>query len=74
MKLLKMLDDLNRRGVRFALSNVLAAKGNINYILESWLHDNSNYICHHLDFSYKNSNYHKKNKIDLDDEVLITNY
>lgn len=72
--LLKMLDDLNRCGVRFALSNVLTAKGNINYILESWLHDNSNYICHHLDFSYKNSNYHKKEKDDLVDEVLITNY
>lgn len=72
--LLKMLDELNTRRVRFALSNVLTSKGNTNNILESWLHDNPNYICHHLDFSYKNSNYHKKEKDDQVDEVLITNY
>lgn len=72
--LLQFLDKLHNQKVKFALSNVLSSKGNVNTILESWLNLHPNYICHHLNFSYKNSNYHKKEKNDQVDEVLITNY
>lgn len=72
--LLKMLDKLNERKVRFALSNVLSAKGKVNNILDSWLNKNPEYKCYHLNFDYKNSSYHKTERINKTDEVLITNY
>lgn len=72
--LLKMLDKLNERKLRFALSNVLSAKGKVNNILDSWLNKNPEYKCYHLNFDYKNSNYHKTERINKADEVLITNY
>lgn len=71
-RLLTYLDELNSNKIRFALSNVLSTDGKTNNILKQWL-DAKGYNCHHLDFSYKNSNYHKKN-ISKTDEVLITNY
>lgn len=71
-KLLFYLDELSKNEIRFALSNVLSTDNKTNTILQSWLNER-NYNCYHLDFSYKNSNYHKKN-IAKTDEVLITNY
>ena len=71
-RLLAYLDELNDNKIRFALSNVLSTVGKTNNILKQWLEE-KRYNCHHLDFSYKNSNYHKKN-ISKTDEVLITNY
>ena len=71
-KLLSYLDELSRNKIRFALSNVLSTDNKTNTILQTWLNE-KNYNCYHLDFSYKNSNYHKKN-ISKTDEVLITNY
>lgn len=73
-KLLAYLDSLNEKKTKFALSNVLTSNGKENLILKKWIDTNSNYICHHLDFSYKNSNYHKKQVSEKTDEVLITNY
>ena len=71
-RLLDYLDSLNANKVPFALSNVLSTDNKTNVILNDWLNQR-NYNCHHLDFTYKNSNYHKKN-IAKTDEVLITNY
>ena len=71
-RLLCYLDELNAAKIRFALSNVLSTDGKSNTILQQWLTERK-YVCHHLDFSYKNSNYHKKN-VAKTDEVLITNY
>ena len=70
--LLTYLDELDGNKIHFALSNVLSTDGKTNDILKQWLTEKG-YNCHHLDFSYKNSNYHKKN-ISETDEVLITNY
>lgn len=72
-KLLDFLDNCNSKSIRFALSNVLEIDGKENQILKNWLSKN-NYICHHLNFSYKNSNYQKKYNQEKTDEVLITNY
>ena len=71
-RLLSYLDELSENGIQFALSNVLSTDNKTNSILQEWL-NKRNYHCHHLEFSYKNSNYHKKH-IDKTDEVLITNY
>ena len=71
-KLLSYLDELSDNNIHFALSNVLFTDNKTNTILQIWLSER-NYNCHHLDFSYKNSNYHKKH-VAKTDEVLITNY
>lgn len=72
-KLLAFLDACTGKRVKFALSNVLSTDGKENQILKDWLVVNK-YTCHHLNYSYKNSNYHKKENAEKTDEVLITNY
>lgn len=69
--LLNLLDQLNGRGVRFALSNVLSSKGFDNEILIEW---SSQYKVNYLNYSYSNSNYQIKDKENKSIEVLITNY
>lgn len=73
-QLLAFLDSASQRQIRFALSNVLETDGKENTFLKNWLKENKQYNCHNLDFSYKNSNYHKKNITEKSKEVLITNY
>ncbi len=70
-ELLGLLDSLNCKGIRFALSNVLFSKGKTNDLLIDWSKD---YNVHHLDYTYKNCSYHTKDKTSKPDEVLITNY
>ena len=69
--LLNLLDNLDSKSVKFALSNVLFSKGKTNDILIEW---SKKYIVHHLDYTYQNCNYHTKDKESKPDEVLITNY
>jgi len=59
--LYNMLDELNKRHIKFALSNVLSSKGKTNAILSDWLKQR-NYRTVHLDYSYSNSSYQAKNK------------
>lgn len=73
-QLLAYLDSLNNHNVKFALSNVLSSEEKTNTILLNWLNEHPHYICHHLNYSYKNSNYHRNNTTAKSDEVLITNY
>lgn len=72
-ELLKYLDNLNKKGIKFALSNVLEHKGRKNDILIEWVNKN-NYIVHTLNYNYKNSSYQGKNTNKRTVEVLITNY
>ena len=69
-KLLNILDDLNSRGVKFALSNVLIANDRKNEILTEW---SKKYIVYTIKNSFNHSNYRRKKKDDTI-EVLITNY
>jgi DNA adenine methylase len=68
LSLLGILDELNERGVRFAISNLLTHKGQENTIFAEWSAKyttdkiTSNYISYH-DNSVKNSR-----------EVLVRNY
>ena len=72
--LLKYLDKLTANEIKFALSNVLESNGNENTILKEWVEANSSYKVLNLDFSYNNSNYHKRNRELSTKEVLIINY
>ena len=72
--LYEFLNNLHAHNIRFALSNVLTSKGNTNTILQQWLEDNPQYNCHHLNYTYSNSNYQVKDRTLVSDEVLITNY
>lgn len=71
--LLNFLDVANKKGFKFALSNVLESKNKRNNILSEWIDENG-YYCNYLNKSYSNSNYHRKNKDSVSEEVLITNY
>ena len=68
--LLNILDDLNSRGVKFALSNVLVANDKKNDILTEW---SKKYTIYIIKNTFNNSNYRRKSKDDTI-EVLITNY
>ena len=68
--LLSILDDLNARGVFFALSNVVKSNGKENLILIEWA---KKYHVHYLNRQYRNANYRRKNITEAI-EVLITNY
>ena len=65
--LLSILDDLDNKGIKFALSNNLKYD---NPLLKEWM---QKYNVHYLNANYSNCNYHKKDK-SPDIEVLITNY
>lgn len=70
IELLKCLDEINKRGIRFMMSNVLTHKGNENMILKEWI---KGYRVIEL-----NNNFNRINKIhngELESrEVLIMNY
>lgn len=67
-ELLSILDELNKKGVKFAISNIVSYKGRENKIFKDWMEKykvfkiKSNYISY-----YDNT---KKNIM----EVLVTNY
>jgi len=71
--LLSYLEKLDKKGIRFALSNVLESKGKINTILCDWVNKNKKYRVIPLNYDYSNSNYHTK-KDGVTKEVLIVNY
>lgn len=63
-----LLTDLNNNQIRFGLSN----DASTNTTLIPWAEDNG-FIVNHLNISYNNCNYHKKNDRQ-NDEVYITNF
>ena len=66
-RLYKALDELNEKGIKFALSNNLKYG---NTYVQEWM---KNYNVHYINADYNNCNYQKKDKSE-DCEVLITNY
>ena len=63
---LVMLQDKN---IPFALSNDASVNPNV----VKWAEDRGLNV-HHLNYSYSNCSYHKKDKDKKNDEILITNY
>lgn len=66
--LLKLLDELNSKGVNFAISNVILHKGMRNEIFSKWM---EKYKMHKIKSNY--ISYHNNSKKQIM-EVLITNY
>lgn len=71
IQLLDLLDSLNSRNVKFALSNVLYHKGQSNDILIEWCRK---YKVNYVDKNYSNCSYQFKNRDTTTIEVIITNY
>lgn len=69
--MLELLDKLNERGIKFALSNVFYHKGEANEKLIEW---SKKYTVTYLDKTYSNCNYHIKERNAKTVEVLVTNY
>lgn len=55
--LLHILDNLNDKGQKFMLSNVIESNGKENKILKEWM---KKYNVHYIKRQYLNSSYHKK--------------
>jgi len=68
--LYNILDNLNKKGLKFALSNMVKSKGKVNTFLIKWA---QKYNIHYLKMNYAGSNYQRTTK-GKDVEVLITNY
>lgn len=69
--LLHLLDELNSKNIKFALSNVFYHKGNTNEELIKW---SEQYEVTYLDKKYSNCSYHFKDRDAKTVEVLVTNY
>lgn len=72
--LLAYLEEADRRGIRFALSNVLESRGRKNEILKEWIDSHENFREISLDYGYGNSSYHGKNRESRTREVLVVNF
>lgn len=71
-ELLNLLDKLNEKNIKFALSNVITHKDLNNNILIEW---SKKYNIHYLDYNYNNCSYNLvRKKTNSTVEVLITNY
>ncbi|WP_104707922.1 DNA adenine methylase [Helicobacter ailurogastricus] len=73
LDLLHFLKRASHRGIKFALSNVLAHKGAKHGLLLEWCKTQRWHI-HPLKHSYANSSYQAKHKHTSSQEVLVTNY
>ena len=66
--LLNLIDELDKKDIRFALSNITHYNGNKNSLLIKWM---KKYRVHKIKSNYINYHNNKQKKIN---EVLIANY
>ena len=71
-RLYQILDDLNKKNIRWGLSNIITNNNKTNNILQDWLSEN-NYNYTIINSNYNNSNYQKKNR-NGNTELYIYNY
>ena len=69
--LMDYLDAADRKGVKFALSDVLEHRGQVHREMCKWA---EKYHIHDMNCDYNNCNYHIKDKESVTREVLITNF
>lgn len=67
--LLSLLDELNAKNIRFAISNLIEDKGKRNDIFEKWA---EKYNIYEVSSNYLN--YHNNTPKGIHREVLVTNY
>lgn len=73
-ELIDLLESLNKKGVRFALSNVLQKRGSENMPLANWIFQRLDLHIFDIDYHYRGASYNKINRDAKEREVLITNY
>lgn len=73
IRLLRFLSYLDKKGIKFALSNLIKHKGKEHNLLINWCNEN-NLKVNIIKSNYSNSNYHITNKSNESIEVLVTNY
>lgn len=73
LDLLDFMDELNARGIRFALSNMLEHKGRKNQLLIDWIGQRNLQVVD-IVMDYSNSNYQVEGKDSGTIEVLVKNY
>ena len=73
LNLFDLMKNLNKNGIKFALSNVIEHKGKTHELLLNFVKENYLNIKY-IKSDYKNSNYQLKSKNTTTIEVLITNY
>lgn len=74
LRLLGLLEELDQRGLRFALSNVVHHKGRTNELLQEWV-ASKGFELIRLEHHYANASYHTINRDKNSTvEVLIRNY
>lgn len=72
LDLFKLLNNVNEKGSKFALTEMLSSKGRVNEQLIKWVEDN-NYIVRYNDVKYLGvPSTHSSDKKSV--EVLVTNY
>lgn len=71
--LISLLDEINKKKIKFALSNVLTKVGVENTILHDWLKKNPEIKINNMDYHYRSCSYNKKDRDANEQEVLITN-
>lgn len=69
--LMDYLDAADRKGIQFALSDVLEHRGQVHREMCKWA---EKYHIHDMNCDYNNCNYHIKDKESVTREVLITNF
>ena len=67
------MDELNARGIKFVLSNMLEHKGRKNQLLIDWI-EQRNLQMVGVNMDYSNSNYQVEGKDSGTVEVLVKNY
>ena len=72
-RLLTILLELHKKGVPFALSNILRKKNQENKILIEWIRKNG-FNIKNINYHYRSSSYNKKDRNAAEQEVLIINY
>lgn len=71
--LLRFMDELNARGIKFVLSNMLEHKGRKNQLLIDWIKQRNLQVVG-VNMDYSNSNYQVEGKNSGTVEVLVKNY
>jgi DNA adenine methylase Dam len=73
-ELINLLETLNKKKKRFALSNVLNKVGASNKPLSDWIFKRTDLHILDINYHYRSASYNKINRNAKEREVLITNY
>jgi len=73
-ELINLLELLNKKNKKFALSNVLHKAGSYNKPLSDWIFQRKDLHIVDIEYHYRGASYNKINRDAMEREVLITNF